>query len=690
MTVGPLLREASRLDRSRLAVGVGFSGALGFAAPLAIGLATGHASEGVVAAGGALIVGFANLGDGYPVRAATLLATTTAATFAALLGGLLADSVAASAVLIGAWGFVGALLVALGTRLAFVGMLSTWALLLGADLGLHGGAAPHEALLILGGGLLQTGIALLAWPLRPDAAERRAVAAAYLALAAYARDPTPAPLKGAADTLAAAAEAVGSGPGSTTGRGSARALAEQGEWIRLEIAALAGGDGPGGEEDSTQVTALLTLAAIALEEIGASLRRPGGGGREAAVATASRLRTEAAAIGPAKSAAATALATWIGAAAERHRDGLVLDPWRPRTAVADALHLLRAQLTTASPAFRHATRLALALMVAVIVYRSLGLGFGYWVPLTVLFVLKPDYVTTYSRGIGRIAGTMAGIAVAWAVVSAFTPSDGAIVALLGLLAFAAYALYPANYALFSVVLTILVALIAQFGGGSAIGALESRLLDTAIGGAIALGAFAIWPTREAPRLKESLATLVDTHHRWLDAILGALGRADPYEPRRLRSLRLQARGARREAEAALARALAEPVRRRPDPSLPRAVLAAFDRICESTLVMTAALHGGARLDGAARPGPYARELDDCLSALAAALRSGTWKPLHPPRVATPELPPASDDGAGDQPPSALLVTEAKLRASAIECLDEVAGGRVARRPRTVGGGEIPA
>ena len=73
---GQRLREAIRLDRSRVAVAVAVSSAVGFAVPLAVGLATGQLAEGVAASAGALIVGFANLGGGYRVRAATLFATT--------------------------------------------------------------------------------------------------------------------------------------------------------------------------------------------------------------------------------------------------------------------------------------------------------------------------------------------------------------------------------------------------------------------------------------------------------------------------------------------------------------------------------------------------------------------------------------------------------------------------------------
>ena len=187
--IGPVhrLREVARLDRSRLAVVAAVPGAIGYAVPLVVGLATGEVADGVAASAGALIVGFANLGGRYRVRSATLLAATVAAGVAALSGGLAGPSVVATVVLMVVWGFASGLLVSLGLRAAFVAMLSTWALLLAGDLNLHGDAVLHEAWLITAGGLGQTAVAIAAWPLRPFAAERRALADAYRALAAYAR-----------------------------------------------------------------------------------------------------------------------------------------------------------------------------------------------------------------------------------------------------------------------------------------------------------------------------------------------------------------------------------------------------------------------------------------------------------------------------------------------------------------------
>jgi uncharacterized membrane protein YccC len=271
--------------------------------------------------------------------------------------------------------------------------------------------------------------------------------------------------------LAAAAETVGAGPALPGERGTLRALVEQGEWVRLELAALSRSDMP-------DVNGTLGAAARALDAIAA--------GSDPAPSLTDLARSARGIGEPAARRWAVSLVEWIAAAGRQsHAGPLGAAPRR------HPLHVLRAELTLRSSAFRHAARLSVALVVAGIVYRGLSLGSGYWVPLTVLFVLKPDYGTTMARGIGRAAGTMAGVTIAWAIVTLFSPAPGAIVALLALLACVAYAVFPANYALFSVVLTVLIALLAEFSGGSPVGALLDRIVDTAAGTAIALGAITL-------------------------------------------------------------------------------------------------------------------------------------------------------------------------------------------------------
>ena len=81
-------------------------------------------------------------------------------------------------------------------------------------------------------------------------------------------------------------------------------------------------------------------------------------------------------------------------------------PWSLR--VAGVFAVLRANYSLESAAFRHAVRLAVCVGIADTLTRSFGLPRGYWGPMTVAIVLKPDFTTTFTRGVLRLAGTSRG------------------------------------------------------------------------------------------------------------------------------------------------------------------------------------------------------------------------------------------------------------------------------------------
>ena len=65
------------------------------------------------------------------------------------------------------------------------------------------------------------------------------------------------------------------------------------------------------------------------------------------------------------------------------------------------LESVRANLVRTSEVFRHAVRVGATLAVAVAISHLFPLGHGYWLAMTVMIVLKPDFAATLSRGLGR-------------------------------------------------------------------------------------------------------------------------------------------------------------------------------------------------------------------------------------------------------------------------------------------------
>jgi hypothetical protein len=158
-----------------------------------------------------------------------------------------------------------------------------------------------------------------------------------------------------------------------------------------------------------------------------------------------------------------------------------------------ALAALRANLTIGSVSARHAIRFGTALAVGVAAYWLLGMEeHGFWIPLTILFVLRPEEEETFRRLVLRAVGTAAGLVLATAL-SYWLQGDGVALALVLTVATGfAYGLLTVQYALFTAAITTYAVLLADTLGEPAFHAAGQRGLATAIGIVIAGAAFLVW------------------------------------------------------------------------------------------------------------------------------------------------------------------------------------------------------
>jgi hypothetical protein len=177
----------------------------------------------------------------------------------------------------------------------------------------------------------------------------------------------------------------------------------------------------------------------------------------------------------------------------------------PLAGLRSAVPAVRSNLRLSSPVMRHALRSAGALGVAVGAYHVVDFGIhGYWIPLTVLFVLTSDRVQTYERIWMRAAGTAVGLAVATGLAVLIDHHIAANVALLTVAAAVAYAMLRLEYALFTFAITIYIVTISHAMGESAVDAVGERALGTAIGIGIVVLAFGIW--RDRPKVASTAPT----------------------------------------------------------------------------------------------------------------------------------------------------------------------------------------
>jgi hypothetical protein len=155
---------------------------------------------------------------------------------------------------------------------------------------------------------------------------------------------------------------------------------------------------------------------------------------------------------------------------------------------------LAANLTLRSPSARHAIRFGVALAAGVALYRALGLeDHGFWIPLTILFVMRPEQDETYRRLVLRAVGTVLGLIVATAAAEAFGSSELIVGVVLTASAALSFGLLTVQYALFTAAITTYVVLLSDTLGEGAFEAAAQRASGTAFGILIAFLAFLCWP-----------------------------------------------------------------------------------------------------------------------------------------------------------------------------------------------------
>lgn len=145
-----------------------------------------------------------------------------------------------------------------------------------------------------------------------------------------------------------------------------------------------------------------------------------------------------------------------------------------------------------SESLAYAAKLVATMVIATAIYRTLHLANGYWIPMTAVIVLKPQWTGTFSRGIARVLGTLCGVTIALGLAHIPHFPLWLVGVLVVAAAFACYTLQAVNYALFAVSITLYVVFLFRFGGFSETRAAHLRLVNTAIGGGLALLADSLW------------------------------------------------------------------------------------------------------------------------------------------------------------------------------------------------------
>jgi len=383
-----------------------------------------------------------------------MIATSVTIAFAAFVGGMSHQYRFGVGVVAAGAAFVVGMAAAFGETALNIGMVSLVMLTIFSGQQLTMESLLSASLLALLAGLIQTVLSVAFWPVRRYEPERRALVLLYLELGRTAAEPIkPGDAPPATVHMSQAQRALRSLP-QDGGDESLRcqSLLNQAERARLGIIRLLQMQAALERkrqlsEEGETLSQFLRAVGRALEAIGESLLSGTGANLlDDQIAKVDEL-IEGMRLLPSGNATSPegvtmkdmlfqmdALAGQLRAAADLATGSASLHgvsfglpsslkSWRlsPISIVAT----LQANLNFRSAIFRHAVRLTICLTIAGTIARATNWSRSYWIPMTVVILLRPDFAGTFSRGLQRIAGTIVGLIVATAQIH-FLPTTVAV------------------------------------------------------------------------------------------------------------------------------------------------------------------------------------------------------------------------------------------------------------------------
>jgi uncharacterized membrane protein YccC len=173
-------------------------------------------------------------------------------------------------------------------------------------------------------------------------------------------------------------------------------------------------------------------------------------------------------------------------------------------------------LTMASPSFRHALRVTIAVAVGFWLGRLLPLTNAYWIVMTTVIILKPGYSLTKQRNGQRIVGTLIGCAASIALMI-FVKEPHILLVVMFASMVMSYSLLLFNYTASVVFTSSYVLLMFHLLAPGSMRIIGERAIDTVVGCAIAIAASHLFPYWEYRLMGKLVNTMISATRQYLEA-----------------------------------------------------------------------------------------------------------------------------------------------------------------------------
>jgi uncharacterized membrane protein YccC len=186
-------------------------------------------------------------------------------------------------------------------------------------------------------------------------------------------------------------------------------------------------------------------------------------------------------------------------------------------------------LTMASPSFRHALRVTIAVAAGFWLGRLLPLTNAYWIVMTTIIILKPGYSLTRQRNAQRIVGTLIGCVASIALILLVKQPLVLLVSMFAAMVMS-YSLLLFNYTASVVFTSAYVLLMFHLLAPGSMRIIGERAIDTVVGCMIAIGASHLFPYWEYRLMGKLVHDMIAATRGYLEASWWWSGRASNPQP----------------------------------------------------------------------------------------------------------------------------------------------------------------
>lgn len=179
------------------------------------------------------------------------------------------------------------------------------------------------------------------------------------------------------------------------------------------------------------------------------------------------------------------------------------------------LNVIVQNFSFSSTLFRHALRLTVALIFAFVLGTLLDIRNTYWILLSIIVIMRPNYGLTKERSKDRTIGTLIGATIAIGIV--LLTQNVIVYAVLAIISLTlSFSLIQQNYKSAAALITINIVFVYSLINPDAFQVIQYRVIDTIIGASIAVIAnYTLWPSWEALNLKSVLVNALDKNRVYL-------------------------------------------------------------------------------------------------------------------------------------------------------------------------------